>query len=228
MIKTLGLASVSALFFLIAQCLFPCTGRSDDPRVLVAIRRVESTFQAVQGYACDVDQIFYQDGSERQRHRFKLYFKRKKKIRVDFLSPYPSLSIFYAGGDREATVMPFRFLTALKFRYSIDSPKIRTLAGQRIDQSDLGFFIEFVLKNLSEVNQGEEDYQEDEEQIRFLLRAKDYVRNQNLETYRITISKTFWLPVRIERRSLDDRPIEITDIRDYRINVHLEDKFFIP
>jgi len=128
MIKTLGLASVSALFFLIAQCLFPCTGRSDDPRVLVAIRRVESTFQAVQGYACDVDQIFYQDGSEHQRYRVKFYFKRKKKIRVDFSSPHPSLSIFYIEGDREATVMPFRFLPALKFRYYIDNPKIKTFS----------------------------------------------------------------------------------------------------
>ena len=51
---------------------------------------------------------------------------------------------------------------------------------------------------------------------------------KSLEKYRISISKKYWLPIRIERFNMDDRRLEVTDIKDYVLNDHLQDKFFVP
>lgn len=199
-----------------------------ENRVSAIVQKMESAYQTVEDYACEVDQVFYKDGAEDQGYRFKFYFKREKKIRVDFSHPYSALTIFFQDGDQEATVVPFRFLPALRFRFSINSSMMKTMAGQRIDQTDMGYFIQFISKNLKTIKQEKDEFREDEEQVRFLLWAMDYIDQKKPEKYQISISKKNWLPVRIERYNLEDKLIEATDIKNYVINTHLEDKFFRP
>jgi outer membrane lipoprotein-sorting protein len=202
--------------------------RFEGNRVFGIVQKMESAVKGMEDYTCEVEQFFYQNGVEDQSYRFKFYFKRKKRIRVDFFHPYSSLTIFYSDGDQEATVMPFRFMPTLKFRFSIDNPMIKTLAGQRIDQTDMGHFLDFMSKNLKRIKQEEDEFYEDGEQVKFLFWARDYIEEKSNEKYRISISKKHWLPIRIERYSLEDRLLEKTGIKNYIINTHLEDKLFVP
>ena len=182
----------------------------------------------MEDYTCEVEQLFYQDDVVDQSYRFKFYFKREKRIRVDFSHPYSSLTIYYSDGDKEATVKPFRFMPTVKFRFSIDNPMLKTHAGQRIDQTDMAYFVDFMSKNLRRIQQGEEEFYEDGEQVIFFFWAKDYIEEKVDEKYRISISKRHWLPIRIERYSLGGRLLEKTEIKNYVINTHLEDKLFVP
>jgi outer membrane lipoprotein-sorting protein len=175
-----------------------------------------------------VEQIFYQDGGENKRYQFKFYFKREKKIRVDFSYPYSSVTIFFKEGDKEVTVLPLRSLHAVKFRLSIDNPLILTPAGQRINQTDMDYFINFLLKNLEKVEQGTDEFSEDNDQIRFWLWGYDYIGGKNPEKYRIIVSKRNWLPIRIERYNLEGKPLELSIIQGYAINAPLSDKLFVP
>jgi outer membrane lipoprotein-sorting protein len=227
-IKSASVSTALVVLFLTVAISAPVSGSSGEDRVVSAAQRMESEYKSVVDYSCEVEQIFYRDGMEDQRFRFKFYFKRKKRIRVDFSQPYAGLSIFYTEGDKEATVVPFHFLPGMKFKFSIDSPFIKTLAGQRINQTDMGYFIEFVIKNLRGVTQEENEYQEDGKRITFLLWATDYIEEKKPEKYRISISKQNWLPVRIERYDLENRFIEVTDIKNYTINSYLEEKIFVP
>jgi outer membrane lipoprotein-sorting protein len=228
MVKLVSISLMLALTLLqIAIPLFS-SERSDENPILAVLQKMESAFKTMEDYTCEVEQIFYQDGVEDQRYRFKFYFKKDKKIRVDFSHPYPSLTIFFEEGDKEATVIPFRFLPAMKFRFSIDNPMIKTLAGQRIDQTDMGYFMEFIFKNMKKVKQREDEFYEDGERIRFVLWAKDYIEEKYPEKYRITISKTNWFPIHIERYNLEGNRIEATDIKNYTVNTHLENKLFHP
>jgi outer membrane lipoprotein-sorting protein len=202
--------------------------RLEGSRVLGVVQKMESAVKEIENYTCEVEQFFFQNGVEDQSYRFKFYFKKKKRIRVDFSHPYSSLTIFYNDGDKEATVIPFRFMSALKFRLSVENPMIKTLAGQRIDQTDMGYFVDFMSKNLKRIKQGEDAFDEDGEQVKFLFWAKDYIEEKSEEKYRISISKKHWLPIRIERYNLEDRPLEITDIKNYVINSLLEDTLFNP
>jgi outer membrane lipoprotein-sorting protein len=202
--------------------------QSEETPVLRVIQHMESDFKTIEDYTCEVEQIFYQNGAEDQRYRFKFYFKKKKRIRIDFSHPYPSLTLFYSDGDREATVMPFRSITKLKFHFSIFNPLIKTLAGQRIDQTDMGHFINFMSKNSRRVKQEEDEFYEDQDRVEFFFWAMDYIEEKSIEKYQISISKRYWLPIHIERYRLDGKPLETTDIKNYTINSHLQDRLFVP
>jgi len=201
---------------------------AEENRLFPIVQKMESYFDSTENYSCKVEQTFYQDGKEDQTYQFRFYYKKNKRIRVDFISPYPGMSIYYRGGDRDATVKPFRGLPSLKFKFSINSPLIKTAAGQTIDQTDMGYFINFLMKNLKKVKQGEDEFYEDREQVKFLFLAMDYIEEKNLERYRLVISKRNWFPIRIERYHLGGQVLELTVIKDYVINGHLEEQFFTP
>jgi outer membrane lipoprotein-sorting protein len=214
-------------------CLFLFFGNleaatRDEGRILSVAQKMETAFTRVADYTCEVEQIFYQDGTENQRYRFKFYFKKKKKIRVDFSYPHSGLTILSDNSDKEATVIPSRSLSIFKFRLSVDNPLLRTLAGQKINQTDMGYFINFIFNNLEKVGQKGNIFFEDERRIEFVFWALDYIEEKSLEKYRVSVSKKDWLPIRIERYGSEDKLLEVTDIKDYRINTHLEDKLFQP
>jgi outer membrane lipoprotein-sorting protein len=200
----------------------------NENRILAVAQNMEAAFKKLEDYACDVEQIFYQDGVESQRYLFKFYFKKEKKIRVDFSQPHSGLTIFYQDEDKEATVIPFRLLSGLKFRLSVDNPLMKTLAGQRINQTDMGYFIKFMFKNLRSIEQKENEFRDDSERVEFVFWALDYIEEKVPEKYRISISKKVWLPIRIERYDSEGNHLEVTDIRNYVLNAHPQDNFFIP
>ncbi len=216
-----------ALTCLLSLDHFDAFAREED-RILAVAESMETAFRRLEDYSCEVEQIFYQKGEENQRYRFKFYFKKLKKVRVDFSQPHPGLTIIYNDEEKEATVIPFRSLPTLKLRLSVNSSLLKTLAGQRINQTDMGYFIRFVFKNLRSVDQKENEFREDNERVEFLLWAMDYIAEKFPEKYRISISRKHWLPIRIERYDSKGRRLEVTHIRNYVVNAHLEDKFFIP
>lgn len=226
MLKAVFTLLALASLFLRFENLEATAGNED--RILAVAQNMEAAFKRLEDYTCEVEQIFYQDGVENQRYLFKFYFKKEKKIRVDFSQPHSGLTIFYHDEDKEATVMPLRLLPGLKFRLSVDNPLMKTLAGQRINQTDMGYFIKFILKNLKSVEQRENEFREDDERVEFLFWALDYIEEKSPEKYRISISKKHWLPIYIERYNSGDRRLEVTDIRNYALNAHLQDKFFLP
>ncbi len=200
----------------------------DEDRILAVAQNMEAALKKVEDYTCEVEQIFYQDGTENQRYHFKFYFKKEKKIRVDFSHPHPGLTILYNDDDKDAIVIPFRTLPAFRFRLAIDNPLMKTLTGQRINQTDMRYFIDFIFKNLKKVEQKMNDFYEDEGRVKFLFWALDYIQDKFPEKYRISVSKDHWVPVRIERYSLEDKLLEDSDIKGYAFNSRLEDKFFLP
>jgi outer membrane lipoprotein-sorting protein len=223
----------AVLTLLVLACLIPhfenLEGAAErEDRILDVARSMEAGFKKLGDYTCEVEQIFYRDGVENQRYLFKFYFKKEKKIRVDFSQPHSGLTLFYHDEDKEATVMPLRLLPGLKFRLSVDNPLMKTLAGQRINQTDMGYFINFMFKNLKSVEQRGNEFREDDERVEFLFWALDYLEEKSPEKYRISISKKHWLPIHIERYNSEDRRLEVTDIRNYVLNAHLQDKFFLP
>lgn len=200
-------------------------------RVHLVAQKMASAFQKVEDYTCDVETIYYQrwqDESEYARHRFKFYFKRTKKIRLDFSQPYPGSTVIYSGGKEKATVIPFRFLPGLRLYMSVKNPMLKTPTGQRLDQTDMGYFIDFVSRSLNKIEQEDGELREDGEKITFSLRAFDYINGEKMEKYTIVISKKNWLPIRIQRYELNGTPLESIQIRNYSINTHLDDHLFRP
>ncbi len=205
---------------------------SIENRVLAVAQEMASAFQRLEDYTCDVDVTYHQNwGGEKKtkgRYRFKFYFKREKKIRVDFSEPYPGSIVLYSKGNEKAIVIPFNYWPGLKFKISHNHAMLKTPTGQRLEQTDMGYFIDFVLQSLQKVDQVDHQLKEGEEHMTFWLRALDYVHWKRVEKYRIVISKKYWLPVEIERYELDGTPVESIQIENYSINTHLDDHLFHP
>ena len=189
---------------------------------------MKDTFSRVEDYTCEVEQIYYKKGEEGQRYRFKYFFRKGKKIRIDFSSPYSNLTILYRNREDYATVIPFRSFPSLRFRFSLDSSTLKTPTGQRIDQTDLEYFTQFLFQNLAGVKQKEEDFREEKGEIIFWFWARDYLKGKDPEKYRIFISRENWFPVRIERYNLEGQLIEVSLISNYILNARLKDALFSP
>lgn len=231
LIMGLGIISILIIISPSVSIAGKVNERPTERGVLPIVQEMVSAFQRVNDYTCDVETIYYQrwqDEGGYERYRFKFYFKRAKKIRVDFSQPYPGSTVIFSEGNEEATVIPLRFLPGLNLHMSLRNPMLTTPTGQRLDQTDMGYFIEFISRSLKEINKKNGQMREDEEKIILFIKALDYLHGEKMEQYRIVISKKNWLPIRIDRYELDGKPVESIQIRNYSINTHLDDHLFHP
>jgi outer membrane lipoprotein-sorting protein len=230
--KVFGIVCILIIAFFPLSITAKAKERAIENKVLSIAQEMASAFQRVQDYTCDVEVTYHQSwGGEEQkndRYRFRFYFKREKKIRVEFSEPYPGAIVIYSKGNEKATVIPFNYWPRLRFNISHKHAILKTPTGQRLEQTDMGYFIDFVLQSLREVDQVDHQLKEGGEQITFLLRALDYVYWKRVGKYRIVISKKNWVPVQIERYELDGTPVESIHIRNYSTNTHLDDHLFHP
>jgi len=227
MVKGLSIFLLSVVMLLEATSLRASAEPSGEEKILAVVRKMISVFENVEDFTCETEVTYYNEGIEDQQWRVKFFFKKGKKFRVDFSYPYRGVSIFYRGGDEKLTVRPFRFLPALKFRFSIDAPIAKTPSGQRINQTDVGYFIRFIFNNLKSIEQRESEFQDDGERIQFLFWALDYIEGKSLEKYRVFVSRKNWFPLRVERYNLEGKLVELIIFKNYVINSHLEDEFFV-
>ena len=227
MVKGLSIFLLSAVMLLEATSLRASAEPSGEEKILAVVRKMISVFENVEDFTCETEVTYYNEGIEDQQWRVKFFFKKGKKFRVDFSYPYRGVSIFYRGGDEKLTVRPFRFLPALKFRFSIDAPIAKTPSGQRINQTDVGYFIRFIFNNLKSIEQRESGFQDDGERIQFLFWALDYIEGKSLEKYRVFVSRKNWFPLRVERYNLEGKLVELIIFKNYVINSHLEDELFV-
>src|SRR5512143_905897 len=92
----------SALIWLLAHPGNFDAVAGDEDRIVAVAQNMEAAFKRLEDYSCEVEQIFYQNGAEKQRYLFKFYFKKEKKIRVDFSRPHPGLTIIYNDDETKA------------------------------------------------------------------------------------------------------------------------------
>jgi outer membrane lipoprotein-sorting protein len=219
-----------ALAFLLGFMISPGQSASpqEDGRVLAVAEKMKAVFQEVEDYSSEVEQIYFKEGVEKGRYRFKYFFKKPHRIRVEFIAPHPGVIVFYQRGEQQATLRPFPSFPTLQFNLSIDSSILKTPTGQSINQTDMVFFIDFLFRNLAGVPQKDDRFEEQKDQVNFLFWGRDYVKGEASEKYHIFISRQDWFPMRIERYSPDGKPMETSIIRDYVFNSHPADAFFTP
>ncbi len=106
--------------------LAPSLPAQEKNRVQEVAEKMKAVFQGVEDYSSEVEQIYFKNGAEKERYRFKYYFKKPHRIRVEFIAPHPGLIIFYQGGEKQATLRPFPSIPSLQFNLSIDSSILKT------------------------------------------------------------------------------------------------------
>ena len=200
---------------------------ADKDKIKAVAQKMISAMEEVTDFISETEVVYYKKGKEDKRYKITFFFKKEGKFRIHFSHPFPGLRVFYRGGEQKLTVKPFRFLP-LKLRFSIDNSLVKTPSGQRIDQTDVNYFIQFLFKNLRWIEEEENEYLEEDDRIEFSFSAMDYVEGKMRERYRVYVSKQNWLPLGMDRYDLEGTPIETISFKKYTINAQLEDSFFNP
>lgn len=228
MTKGISIFLIVASLFLPVPSLTRASEDSDENRIFAVVQRMISVVENTDSFTCETEVTYYTAGVPDEQWRLTFFFKRNKKFRVDFSYPYRWMSVFYTGGDEKLTVRPLRFIPGVKLSFSIDNPRVKTPSGQRIDQTDVAYFIRFIMKNLKVIQQRENEFREDADRITFLFWARDYIEGRYLEQYRVSVSKKNWFPTRVERYTFEGKLIEVTAFKNFVINANLDDKIFLP
>jgi len=199
---------------------------SDRERILEIAGRIEDTYGKLQSYACDIEGIYFSSGVEFQRYRFKFYFLKPDRFRIEFSRPYSGVIVFYTDGEKDFVSRPFEAFPSVLYRLSVDNALFKSPAGQKLSQLHMNYFLAFLKRNARELPQDRSEFRTDEETVSFWLNARDYLASKVPERYRIFIYKNIWLPARFERYDTEGHPLEYTLFKNYRIDPSLDRAFF--
>jgi outer membrane lipoprotein-sorting protein len=192
---------------------------SSGQKIVALAEKMISIVEEVEGFQCKTEIQYYREGKEYKRYRFTFYTNKSGEIRLRFSRPYPGVRAFYRKGDDKITVQPFRFLPIVKFRLSLTNPRVISPSGQRIDQGTLEYLIQFFYENCELIQQRESHYSDEGDEIDCTYWARDYTeKGEELNRYRLVVSKENWFPTRIERFGPEGIPIEVITFHEYEIH----------
>ena len=186
-------------------------------RVVALAEKMISVVGEVEDFQCKTEIQYYREGNEYKRYRFTFFTEKSGNVRLRFSRPYPGVSAFYRMGDEKITVQPFRFLPIVKFRLSLTNPRVISPSGQRIDQGTIDYLTRFFYENREIIRKSKSQFSEEEDRIDCMFWAKDYTGREELNRYRLVVSKKNWFPTRIERFNQEDMAIEVITFKDYEI-----------
>jgi hypothetical protein len=200
----------------------------DNDHVFRVIKKMVTAFDKIENLTCETEVHYYDQGEQSDYYWIKYSYNQAGLIRVDFFHPYNGLIVFYQDGADRLTVKPFQSIPMIKVKFSIDNELVKTPSGQRIDQTDIRYFLKFIIKNHQVIEQHEHSVNEDSDKVILTFWAMDYITGKNFERYIFQVSKKNRLPILIERYSKENKLIEYTTFKNHLINIPLVDDFFTP
>ena len=202
--------------------LFPSYLSAWNPTDTEALlRKMEEAYASVNDYHAHMEIKTYKKDGSFQTKKFLYTFKKPKKIRLDFESPYAGMIVIYP--DQDGKVVLRRFFT---FHLAPDNFFLRDSSGQRIDQTDMGLLIEKMAESLTDHRRGALEMTEDEQEIRIRVAADDHFRKGVVTQYQFFIDKKLFLPVRVEELTTGGLLERTVVFRSLKMNIDVPDSFF--
>ena len=190
------------------------------------IGKVKAVYAQIEDYQMETEVKIYNEGQIVETERFLYTFKKPDHTRIDMESPYAGMVLVYPGEDGKVTIKPGGLIGFLKLHLFPDSALLRTAAGQRIDQTNLGLLIKNIGHSLTDRRRGEVRITEQDGQVRIEVLAEDHFLAGVLTLYHFFIDKTRWLPVKV--REFTPKGILKREVRfrNLRTSIGITDGFF--
>ena len=190
------------------------------------LEQMRASYAEVEDYRADiVIRRRGEDGSEKVE-RLTYTFKKPDRIRVDFHSPHEGLVLVHPNQEGKAVVRPFPWAPFLKMHLDPEFSLAVGSAGQRIDQTDLGFLIEGIGRSLTARSRGAPVIEESDDALTIRVLAEDLFRRDRITRYGFRIDKTRWLPVAVEEHTPEGELRRKVRIRKLRTNLGISDGIF--
>ncbi len=205
-----------------------CAGLSPTGReqLMGLVDKMEAVSAQLEEYQTETEVTEFQKGRVVATKRFLYTFKKPNHVRIDMAIPYPGMILVYPDDDGKVAVKPGGWAGFLKLHLSLDSPLLRSSAGQRIDQTDLGLLIRNIAHSLTDRRRGEIKVAEQDGRVLIEVLAEDHFLAGVVTLYRFSIDKAHWLPVGVEELTPDGIPKRKVIFRNLRASTGVQDGFF--
>ena len=206
----------------------PGAGLSDsnEEQAAVIIGKLKAAYAQVSDYRMETEVNIYNDGRAVETERFLYTFRKPRHIRIDMESPYAGMVLIYPGEDGKVAVKPGGLFGFIKLHLSLDSALLRTAAGQRIDQTDLGLLIQNIGHSITDGRRGRIGVSEQDGRARIEVLAEDHFLKDVTTLYHFYIDRTFWLPVEVREFTADGIPKRDVRFLNLRIGTGVPESFF--
>ena len=190
------------------------------------VTKLAAAYAEVEAYQTDTEVVEYHDGRVAATKRFLYTFRKPGLLRIDMKSPYPGMILVYPDGNGKVAVKPGGWAGFLKLHLSPDSVLLRSSAGQRIDQTDLGLLIRHISRSVTDRRRGEVKVSGTNGRVLMEVLADDHFLPGVQTLYRFTVDTTRWLPAAVEEFTPEGVPKRKTIFRDLRTLSGVPDSIF--
>jgi hypothetical protein len=155
------------------------------------------------------------------------YFYKSAYIRMEFIQPLPGVILTYDPIKKQVRLRPFRF-TDHVVTLRPDNEIIRSSAGHRVDESDIGSLLGIVAKlqaNGKTYIMGDESLSGRQTVLVKVTGIEDFTVC-GIHQYDLWLDKMTYLPLKIVSYDLRDGIIEEVLMDDLEIDIDLPDSLF--
>ncbi len=190
------------------------------------LKKMEAAYKDVKDYRAKVEVRTYSKNGSFETETFLYSFKKPKRIRFDFESPYPGMVLVYPDKDGKVVIRPSGLARFLKLRVAPDNSLLKVPSGQRIDQTDLGLLIRNIAHSLADGRRGPIEAGEEDGYIEIRVLADNPFRKGVITLYHFAIDRRLWLPVKVEESTSDSQLERTVIFQNLRINIGIPDSLF--
>jgi outer membrane lipoprotein-sorting protein len=194
-------------------------------QVMGLVEKMEAASAQLEEYQTETEVNEFRKGRVATK-RFLYTFKKPNHVRIDMESPYPGMILVYPDDDGKVAVKPGGWAGFLKLHLSLDSALLRSSAGQRIDQTNLGLLIRNIAHSLTDRRRGEIKAAEQDGRVLIEVLAEDHFHADVVTLYRFSIDKARSLPVEVEELTPDGIPKRKVIFRNLRTSGSVLDSYF--
>jgi outer membrane lipoprotein-sorting protein len=202
----------------------PPAALQDD--VETTLKQMEAAYDEVNDYQTEVEVIFFEEVGSIKSEKSLYTFKKPKRVRIELLSPHPSMVLVYPDRNGKVLMKPQGLLSLLTFHLRLDDPLLQSPSGQRINQTDLGLLIKNIRHSVTDQRRGPVSLSEDKDTIQIQVLADDHFREGVEKQYRFLISKELRLPVEVTASMTNGVQEGKIIFRNLRTNINVPDSLF--
>ncbi len=221
--RVAGLFILMTFYYSIVSPLDFTKGGDEEMVIEDLFKKIEAAYIGITDYRC----ILLSNKGGDDEESMVYYFKKPKQIRMELISPHKGAILTHRSGEPLVYVSPFRWFRSLVVSFRLDNPMVMSSNGHQVDESDIGSFIEMILRpaviggdaSILDSNPGSPDSY----LINIDFKEETKGRPSKLKVW---IDKRLLLPVRIDSYHPDGRLMESVTFKDLTVNSGLPDEIF--
>jgi outer membrane lipoprotein-sorting protein len=203
---------------LLIALLITAAGFASDP-----VSNAINNFEEIESY-----RVTLISGSGDSAEIIRYYYRRPGFVKMELIKPHRGTVLAYSPRTKKVTLVPFSWLSRLKFTLDPDNKFIRSSGGHRIDESDIGALLKSVslLQKNGKTRVLGEEFIGKRPAVKLDIKGEGGFTVDRINAYHLWLDRENYLPLKAVSFDVDRILIEEVLMDDLQIDVVFPDNFF--